>query len=180
MDGKKKIGFLVFALVIITIPLYLMLSSENVLENGNRHKIRLEGRDPFDPFRGKFLRLNFDDEIDCFACEEGEEVFVLLEKDEDGFSFFSEGVKERPDHFDFFTAKVERAYPGKAIIKLDNLTKYFINEDKAKDAEDVLQSYVRQKPNDVYLAIRVLDGEARLEDIFIEDTPFLEFLEDWK
>lgn len=180
MDSSKKIGFLVFALIVLAIPIYLMMSSEDILENGNRHKIRLEGRDPFDPFRGKFLRLNFDNRIDCFACEEGDEVYVLLKKDADGYSSFSEGVTDKPGHSDYFKATVAKAYPDGAVIKIDNLSKYFINEDKAKEAEDVLQSYSRQKPEDVYLAIRVLDGEARLEDIFIEETPFLEFLENWK
>ena len=180
MDIKKKIGFLAFALIVLAIPIYLMMSSEGVLENGNRHKIHLKGRDPFDPFRGKFLRLNFDDRIECFNCAEGEEVYVLLTKDADGYSSFSSGVKDKPGHSDYFKAKVLRSYSGEAVIKIDNLSKYFINEDKAKEAEDVLQSYSRQKPEDVYLAIRVLDGEARLEDIFIEETPFLEFLENWK
>ena len=180
MDLKKKIGFLIFALVVLAVPLYLMMSSEDILENGNRHKIRLEGRDPFDPFRGKFLRLNFDDRIDCLECEEGDEVYVLLVKDSEGYSSFNEGVMEKPSHSDYFKAKVLRVYSDEAVIKTDNLSKYFINEDKAKKAEDILQSYTRQKPADVYLAIRVLDGEARLEDIFIEETPFLEFIENWK
>ncbi len=180
MDRTKKIGFLAFALVILAIPVYLMMSSEAILEDGHRHKIRLEGRDPFDPFRGKFLRLNFNDEIACIDCSEGEEVYVLLEKGEDGYSFFSEGVKEKPTHSDYFKATVERVYLDRARVKIDTLTKYFINEDKAKKAEDILQSYTRQKPDEVYLAIRVLDGEARLEDIFIEETPFLEFLDEWE
>ena len=175
---SKKIGFLIFALIILAIPLYLMLTSENVLENGYRHKIQLEGRDPFDPFRGKFLRLNFDDNVECFDCEEGDEVYVTLDKNEDGFSYFSFASKDQPDHSDYFKAEVKYTTGTTATLKIDNLSKYFINEDKAKEAEDVLAAYTWQRPEDLYLAIRVLDGEARLEDIFIEETPLLEFLEE--
>jgi hypothetical protein len=64
-----------------------------------------------------------------------------------------------------------------ATIKIDNLTKYFINEDKAYEAELILRDFRQDRPEDLYVAVRVLNGEARLEDIFVEETPLLEYLE---
>jgi uncharacterized membrane-anchored protein len=175
---SKKIIFGVFAVIILMIPLYLILNSEDILENGHRHKIRLRGYDPFDPFRGKFLRLNYDSTIPCdIGLKDGEEAYILLEKDSLGFSHFAYAKSEKPDHDDYIKAELMYLYDGMANIKIDNLTKYFINEDKASEAEDVVQGFTRQRPNDIYVAVRVLDGEARLEDIFVEETPLLEYLE---
>lgn len=173
---RKKIYFIILALLILAVPLYVMISSENILENGHRHKLRLEGRDPFDPFRGKFLRLNIDNFIEC-DCDEGDEVYVTLAKDSLGFSYFEKGHQEKPDHDDYFMAEVIGDWSDRIRIKTDNITKYFINEDKALKAEDVVRDYTRERPDDIYLAVRVLDGDIRLEEIFIEEIPLPEFLE---
>src|SRR3989338_2601520 len=77
----KKIIFAVFALVVVLIPIYLIFQSEDVLTNGHQHKLRLEGYDPFDPFRGKFLRLRFESSVPCESdIKTGDQGFVLLEK----------------------------------------------------------------------------------------------------
>lgn len=175
---SKKLFFAVFAVVILLIPLYIILNSEDVLENGHRHKIQLRGYDPFDPFRGKYLRLNFDNSIPCDSTlKEGENAYVTLEKDSLGFSHFAYAHKLKPKHDDYLKAEILNMYNGEASIKIYNLTKYFINEDKAEKAEKIIQKFTTNRPEELYVAIRVLDGEARLEDIFIEDTPFLKYLD---
>jgi len=176
--NRKKLAFGLFALIILIIPLYLILNSEDVLENGHRHKIRLQGYDPFDPFRGKFLRLRYDDLIPCNeSLKAGDESYVLLEKDSLGYSYFATAETVKPDHDDYILAEMLDVGGGYGRIKIDNLTKYFINEDKAYEAERLVLDFTRERPDDIYVAIRVLDGEARLEDIFVEETPLLEYLE---
>ena len=175
---SKKIIFAVFAVLILLVPLYIILNSEDVLENGHRHKIRLRGYDPFDPFRGKYLRLRVDDRLPFTDnLKEGEPVYVLLEKDSLGFSHFSTAVKERPKHTDYIEAQLIFIYETTVQVKIDNLNKYFINEDKAKKAEEVMAEYTRNRPDELYLAIRVLNGETRIEDIFVREKPLLEYLE---
>ena len=169
---------MVFDLVILAIPLYIIFSSESILENGHRHKLRLQGYDPFDPFRGKFLRLRYNNDVPCDAeLKEGDMAFVTFEQDADGFSFFAHASKVKPDHDDYLEAEIQYVYDSVAMIKVDNLTKYFINEDKAYEAENVLRDFTLLSEGHLYAAIRVLDGEARLEDIFVEDTPLLEYLD---
>ena len=175
---SEKIIFAVFAVLILLVPLYIILNSEDVLENGHRHKIRLRGYDPFDPFRGKYLRLRIEDRLPFTDdLKEGEPVYVLLEKDSLGFSHFSTAVKERPKHTDYIEAQLIFIYETTVQVKIDNLNKYFINEDKAKKAEEVMAEYTRNRPDELYLAIRVLNGETRIEDIFVREKPFLEYLE---
>ena len=175
---SKKIVFIGFALLILSIPIYLMISSENVLENGHRHKIQLRAYDPFDPFRGKYLRLNYDNSVRCdYNMEKGDAIYITLEKDSLGYSYFSYGSAEAPeDSGDYFKTRVKYMSSGLATFETDNISKYFINEDKATKAETIVQSYQRDNPDQIYVAIRILDGEIRLEDIYVEEAPLLDFM----
>ena len=175
---SKKLIFLIFGLVILAVPLFIIFKSEDILENGHRHKLRLQGMDPFDPFRGKFLRLRYDNDVVADPeLKEGDNAYVTLEQDSMGFSHFAFAHKNKPDHDNYLMAEIDWIYEGTATIKVDNLTKYFINEDKAYEAELILRDFRQERPEDLYVAVRVLNGEARLEDIFVEETPLLEYLE---
>lgn len=174
----KKIIFAAFAFLVLLIPMYLIFQSEEVLTNGHKHKLRLEGYDPFDPFRGKFLRLRFESTIACESdLKVGDQGFVLLEKDTSGYSHFSLVQNERPSHSDYVEAKVKAVYGGKAEMDFDNLNKFFINEDKAEEAEEILRDYTQMAPDKIHLTIRVLDGEARIEDIIVKAKTLLKYIE---
>lgn len=178
---NKKIIFIGFALILLSIPLYLMITSESVLENGVRHKIRLQAYDPFDPFRGKYLRMNYDNEVQCdVTFQKGDGIYITLDQDSLGYSFFAYGSDEAPENStDYFkTTVTQQSYGNTVRFRTDNLSKYFINENKAKPAEKVMWDYQRNHPDSIYVAIRVLDGEVRLEDIYVEETPLLEFLDE--
>lgn len=172
----KKILFVAFALLVLSIPIYLMLTSENVLENGYRHKIKLQAYDPFDPFRGKYLRLNYNNEVQASNLKKGDPIYITLKKDALGYSEFHKGFNTPPSTADYFKAEVLYYYDNYATFRTDNISKYFINEDKVKAAEGVVIDYQRNHPDSIYVAIRVLNGEIRLEDIYVEETPLLEFI----
>ena len=174
----KKIIFAAFALIVLLIPMYLIFQSEDVLTNGHQHKLRLMGNDPFDPFRGKFLRLRFESSIPCdLDLTKGETGFVLLEKDSTGYSHFSFVKKNRPAHSDYIEAEIEDIYRGTAQMNFDNLNKFFINEDKALEAEKIISDYTQMAPDKIYLTIRVLDGEVRIEDIIVKAKTLLKYIE---
>lgn len=200
MTPKKWI-FIGFAALLVAIPLYVTFSSEDILANGKLYKFRLEGRDPFDPFRGKYLRLNYafnelpiDEEVKA-----GEEVYASIEVDNEGFAFLSKAYKKPPFKGDYLKAKVlysswggnERVISqrrfrlrrsnrierdnNKEYVQIDipnNMRKYFINEDYALQAEDVLRSEIAN----AYVGLRVLDGECRMEDVYIDKMPLMKYL----
>lgn len=173
---NKKALFAVFALVILAVPLYIMISSDSILRDGHKHKLHLRGFDPFDPFRGKYLRLSYDNFIPCDEnLEMGDKAYVSFEKDSLGFSRFAFAESEKPNHDDYYLGEVIYA-SGECRIKLDNIEKYFINEDLAEKAEDVVQDFTRNQPDDIYVEVAVMDGEMRLNDIFIKKQPLKEYL----
>jgi len=198
---NKKIIFALFALLIIAVPVYMAIASESVLTEGNFHKFRLQGRDPFDPFKGKYLRLNYPNlEVpsnDSF--KRGEDIYVTIGKDAEGYSFFEAGHKKAPKKGDYLKTKVIDSYksnrsprmvielvegveveneelPAKhtVLIKIpDHMTKYFINEDYAMKGETIM---LRER-NKIFVGIRIKDGECRIQDIYVRGKPLMEFLE---
>lgn len=196
----KKGLFFAFAGIIVLIPVYVAISSQNVLNNGKLYKFKPLAYDPFDPFRGQYLRVNYDTNgiPTNFDFEEGEVVYVSVAKDKQGFAYFEEAFKEPPKGKDYIESKIISSGLGTErrleMIELmddpdfdiseqdvrqtvsieipDNLGKYFINEDDALNAERVL---AKEREN-AYIAVRILDGQARLENIYVFNQPMLDYL----
>ncbi|NVK63805.1 MAG: GDYXXLXY domain-containing protein [Flavobacteriales bacterium] len=197
----KKGFFIAFAAIIVLIPVYVALSSQNVLSNGKQYKFKPMAYDPFDPFRGKYLRINYETNFipTKFGFDERETIYVSIAEDEEGFAYFEEGFKSPPKDKDYLettvsfssgadelTRDLERMMDGDEDIDFEdmdtrqrvnikipnNMNKYFINEDDALKAERVLE----KEREHIYIAVRILDGEARLEDIYVHDQPIKKYL----
>ena len=197
----KKGLFIVFAAIIVLIPIYLAVSSENILNNGKLYKFKPIAYDPFDPFRGKFLRVNYEtDNVPTkFDFEERETAYVSIGVDKEGFAFFDEAYKSPPKDKDYLQATIKWAGVTEALsqeieagidqddfditsidtrstvgIEIpDNMNKYFINEDDALRAEKVM---ARERQN-IYIGVRILDGQVRLDNIFVHDQPILDYID---
>lgn len=196
----KKGLFIVFAAIIVLIPVYIAMSSQNVLNNGKLYKFKPMAYDPFDPFRGKFLRVNYetDNVRTQFDFDERETAYVSIGVDEEGFAFFDEAYKSPPKDKDYLQTTIKWTGLVEALseemeeamkeddfdissidtrstvgIEIpDNMNKYFINEDDALRAEKVM---AREREN-IYIGVRILDGQVRLDNIFVHDQPILDYI----
>lgn len=197
----KKGLFFAFAAIILLVPVYVAVSSQNVLNNGKFYKFKPMAYDPFDPFRGKFLRVNYEtNNIPTkFDFEEDETAYVSIGVDEEGYAFFEEVFKSPPKKKDYLKTTVEwsglnaqirreiemaidsdefnlESVDTRSSVNIeipDNMNKYFINEDDALRAEKVF----REEQENIYIGVRILDGEVRLENIYVHGQPILEYLD---
>lgn len=178
---KKKIVFLVFALVIVLVPVYVIMNSQDILENGTYYKFRPQAYDPIDPVRGHYLRINYD--IGNIPTEDnvkrGDDVFVSIGVDEKGFAFFKEVFKNKPKKGDYLAAKVSyiqedrRNYQKTVSIEApDHMCKYYINEDYGLAGEIAF----RNERENAYIGVRIQDGIARIQDIYLRGKPIMEYL----
>lgn len=191
METKKKWIFIAYAALVLLIPMYIIGSSETVLRSGKLYKFRMEGYDPFDFFRGNYLRLSVNTNgipTEKTDWEGGDKVYLKIDVDNDGYAYFSEAMDHPPKSGDYMVSKVPNWYisderfsrmfggrEGRATISVmmpNNLGKYFINEDYAERGERLLG---RQEAT---LHVRVLGGSSRLEDVYIRDTPIMKILEE--
>src|SRR5688572_2572190 len=143
MNSKKIIflAFIVVALVQIYVPARIILDRTIVLNSGKEFKFKTAPIDPNDPFRGKYINLNFNDNTIGIQSKEnwarGETVFVLLTTDNNGFAKIRSVSKAKPsDTRDFLKAKVDHViYDGSKLFIEYPFERFYMEESKAYDAE---------------------------------------------
>ncbi len=188
MENKRKWIFIGYAVLVLLIPTWIIGSSETILSNGKAYKFRVQGRDPFDFFRGNYLTVRIDtrgiktNKSDWIS---GETVYLKIATDENGYAYFEKALANPPQKGDYMVSRVVRWWDvnlwggsGRENTTVDvempnNLNKYFINEEYALDGEYVLQNFRRASS----VHVRVLNGSVRMEDLYIGPTPIMEYLE---
>jgi len=98
MISKKYIwpifGILVLAQLLV--PIRMIWERESAIHKGEVLHLKTAPVDPADPFRGRYVRLNFEaDHLKVRSQEhqlnQDQQVFVTYNKDTDGYHFISSG-----------------------------------------------------------------------------------------
>ncbi len=168
--------FIVVAAVQLFVPTKMILDRERILNKGKIYKFKTAPIDPTDPFRGKYITLNFAERsVKVDSTQEwkrDDKIYVLLEEDSDGFAKIKGVRKNKPEGQDFVRAKVRysRKYNHSIDVSFP-FRKYYMEESKAYDAE----RYTRRwrinidSTQNVYAVVRVIDGESVLQNVMVDD-----------
>ncbi|WP_109098545.1 GDYXXLXY domain-containing protein [Aquimarina sp. AU58] len=175
------IVFIVLAVVQIGTPLKMIFDNEDILISGTAYKFKTRPIDPTDPFRGKYITLQF--EMDSFTTSDttyvyGDKVRVYIENDDEGFAKVVQISREPLDiGGDYVMAKVTNTYNDEIQFELP-FDRFYMEETKAYDAEKAYRDVNRNnKKDDVYAVVYVKDGASVLEDVIIEGIPIQEYVE---
>jgi uncharacterized membrane-anchored protein len=180
MKGKKLIITLFSALALaqIAVPAGMILRHEKILKEGKDYRFRTEPVDPTDPFRGKYIILNF--KADTFRVNDTgwpsreDNIFVLLDLDKDGYAKVAGLSKEEPrDNREYIKAKAGWIEEGLVDIEYP-FGKFYMEESKAPEAEKIHASFSRDTGHTTYAIVRVYKGDAVLKNVFIDDIPIAE------
>ncbi len=177
---SKKIIFILFLLVAILqllAPTKMIYDQENTLKNGKALKFLTEPIDPNDPFRGKYIRMNYD--INSFNTkdtiwERKQEIYVYL-NDSLGFATLKTVSKTKLE-IDNNYVKAEVSWYDNYNNKLRfNLPfdRFYMEESKAKPAEDLVRINNRRdslKTNITFAMVYLNDDKFVLENVFINDV----------
>ena len=176
---RQRILFILF-LLSAAAQIFLTVSSvvfnENVLSKGTTHRFRTEPVDPYDPFRGKYVALDFDLSLftgDFSRYEDKEKVYVLIDKDENSYSFFSAISDKKPASGDYLRLKVDSIRDGEVYFEIP-FDRYYIDEDYAEEAETAY--WDSNSANEAYVEVRVLGGHAVLDELYLGGMPVMEYL----
>jgi uncharacterized membrane-anchored protein len=182
LPNKKFLiaGFVLTALAQFAIPLKMVYDSEMTSRHGTEYKFRTSPIDPSDPFRGKYITLDFADALVTIRDTNSirhEEYYIYIKKDNEGFARVTKLSRQPLDiPNDFFKAKVS-SYNGKANIKFP-FDRYYMEEGKAYEAETAYRDYNREdslkKP--AYALVAIKDGNSVLKDVIIDGMPIREFV----
>lgn len=172
--------FLLFVIIQLAVPLNLAWQAEMTLRHGTPVKFRLELRDPYDPFRGKYVLLRYDwgepQAVGEDAVKGLREVLVCahVDIDPDGFGTVTDVSIQPPNEGLWFRVPA-KTFNGTYSLE-PQFDRYFVNEHEAQVAEELYFESMRELEDDggpaqaqSYAIVRLRKGTAQLEDVFLDE-----------
>jgi uncharacterized membrane-anchored protein len=166
-------AFAVMVLIQLFIPAKMIFDKEQVLNTGDLFKFRTAPVDPNDPFRGKYVALNFADNIFQYSKEEDwyntDLVYVTLSTDSAGFAIIKNVTKHIPENETYFTAFVQSVLPyEKQLVIQYPFDRFYVEESKAPEIEEKYLEAFRDSSRVAYALVAVRDGDAVLKDLILD------------
>jgi uncharacterized membrane-anchored protein len=158
------------------VPGAMIAEQEDLLRHGRLFRFKTEPVDPSDPFRGKYITLDFRDDIfedpGGSKWERGQTVFVLLEQGTDGFARIADlsPVAPQTEGVDFLETEVGYSLNNGEVRVDYPFDRFYLEESKASQAEQVYWEANRtDSTQTAYALVRIKNGKAALEDVMIND-----------
>lgn len=186
----RYILFFVMLLAQLYIPAKMVWDSEQVIAEGTEHKFLLRPVDPVDFFRGKYITLSYVESRftrnQSVDFEDGSKVYCELGIGLDGFTqvLFLHESQEMVGDADYFEAVVRyttgnlRQNVEKVVHLEFPFERYYMNEGKAKAAEDLARAKLIEEKNVVYGVVLIKDGSAVLDKVYINDDEISTLIDD--
>lgn len=175
--------FALFAIQLL-IPGYLIYQQEETLKIGTPYKFKTQPIDPSDPFRGKYITLDYT--LNSFETnEDGWEdyygmAYVYLKEDTLGFAKVKT-VSKTPLAIDYDYVVAKSNYNYNCTIYFDlPFDRFYMNENKAYDAEISVRKAQQDNSKTCYGLVYLKDGVGVLKEVYIEDIPLKEYVEQFQ
>ena len=167
--------FLFFGLMVLqwAIPGKMLLSRQEVLEKGTLFRFETRPFDPVDPFRGKYITLNFAHErvynkAADSLWKENPRVFLRFKTDAQGFARIASVSKKRPESVtDYLEAELQSTYGDSMEVSFP-FNRFYMEEFKAGPAERTFRELQGKKGIKTWAEVRIFEGEAVLTDVKIQ------------
>ena len=163
-------------------PVSTIWKHHAVMTRGVPVKFSLAPIDPYDPFRGRYVWLNFDLNAAPWADGEAPEeqtlaAYLSFERDENGFPSQATLHTQEPESGLYLQVDAAfRNHSGEWRFTLP-FDRYYLNEADAPQAERIARDDVGRRfqdgrlpernPEDSYLVVRVLDGATAVEALYV-------------
>ena len=177
--NNKNILWLGFALMVIVqlfVPAKMVFQKENVYKSGVEFEFRTAPIDPYDPFRGKYITLGFEDNV--FEMERDsswrvdQEVYLIVEKGNDGLAKIQHVAKSKPRNTqNYFQTTIDFISPRKDSQELTlyfPFDRYYIEEFKAPLAEERYRESLRDSKLKTTALVSIKNGKSRFKGCFSE------------
>jgi uncharacterized membrane-anchored protein len=175
--------FIIVGLVQLFVPVNMILNQEAILKTGTVYKFKTRPVDPNDPFKGKYIELNY--QIDTFETidslwQRHDEVYVYLTTDSLGFAKIKKISRDviLTNKNDYIKAKVY--WYSKSDHKLSMafpFNRYYMEESKAENAEKAVRDIQRNlTTNTIYALVYIKDGQGVLNDVILDGISIKDYL----
>lgn len=179
---KTSMRWVLFALLCLlqwSLPLAMVQKADKTLEQGHAYRFRTAPVDPADPFRGRYVTLDFEVARIAvppqFDAPAGTRLYAPIVPGADGFATLAPPQPERPAQGDWLEVRLQWHDAQDALLKLP-FDRYYLDEDLAPEAERLYQARNQRAAEDdprrpAYAVVRVRNGHALIEELYIDDVP---------
>lgn len=182
---------LLFALVAIAqlaVPAWMILGHERVRTQGEVFKFRTAPVDPRDPFRGEYVRLDFQARRGPWLLPDRPRLWPLppyyasLTTDAEGFARIKELHLSAPSDMPYLKVRVTGDDTNEAHWIDLPFDRYYLEEGDGPKTENLLMPQwndsVVPQPLPAYAVVRVLNGDAVITDLVMGDRSIHEWLKE--
>jgi uncharacterized membrane-anchored protein len=180
--NKLKSFFAFFAVLSVfqlAVPVWMIANREMTLRHGRQFRFRTAPVDPYDAFRGRYVALQFEQNSAPVPADEklamNQKVYAQLAEDEQGFARIVNVTVNRPSEEAYVECRVSSITDSLVYLQFP-FDRYYMDEKLAPAAEAAYREHSRREVRDVYVTVRVKDGNAALEELYIERMSIREFL----
>jgi len=176
--------FVLLALVQIAVPIQMIWDKEKTIESGTTHYFKTQPVDPTDPFRGKYVALNFENDSwrTDTLCEikSNDKVYAYLSTDSLGFATVEKLSLDQPvTEVPYFSTRVW--YTSRQNDSLDihlrlPFDRFYMEESMAPQAEIELTAMNRTDTLPTYAVVKIRKGNAVLEDVKVDDISLIDWI----
>jgi len=181
----KKILLPAFFVLLIAaqwyVPADMVLQSSKVVANGQLMRFKCAPVDPNDPFRGKYIVLNFTlanyiaDTTDVYV--HGQQVYAVLGTDSGGYARIQALEKKQPASGHYLATKVDftNTYNGVQTVVLDiPFRRYYLDEFDAPKAEEKYREGTQSRT--AYAEVYLYKGQASIKEVVVDGKPLAQWL----
>ena len=163
------------------VPSQMIYNQEDILNTGKIVKFQCEPIDPNDPFRGKYITLNFKEnriKVKNFKnWNSNETVYAKIETSKDGFAKIKSISRTEPtDNSIYLKLKINyiAEYEDNKIYFDFPFNRFYMNENKVKNAETVYAESTIDTTKIAYALVATKNGEAVIKDVLIDNISIKE------
>ena len=170
--------FILVAIAQLSVPAMLAWGRIQTLAHGRVWKLKTAPVDPEDAVRGRYVMLRFDAEDKYRQPEQlksADHVYAILKEGADGFAEIDH-ITSSPTPSDS-TIKVEPGGYWDGQQRVVFPFRYFwLTEKRAPAAEKAYRENSKRGQQTAFVTIRIRNGDAALEQLYIDNKPLADYL----
>jgi uncharacterized membrane-anchored protein len=170
---RKELIIVLFSgliLVQIAAPLSMIIKRESVLKNGVLFRFKTAPVDPYDAFRGRYVALGVEAnkavKPQGVNLRSGQKVYAQIIVDENGYAKTYQITTQKPKDSAFLTARVSYLSGNDVFLDLP-IDRYYMEEKAAPRAEQIYRKHSGRDKQDAYVVVRIKDGFAVIEGLYV-------------
>ncbi|MGB5824403.1 MAG: GDYXXLXY domain-containing protein [Proteocatella sp.] len=164
---NKLILFIVLSIIALVAILLPGIKYELASQLGTPYKIKIQGYDPYDPVRGKYIQFTIDTSgiktTEKLDTAQSRVCYITLSLAADDFYIMNQAFLKKPSDEPYLKSFMREDYNGGYYYDTP-FSSYFISEDISARADSLLN----QNFDDAYIIVKVWRGTNVITGMYID------------